>query len=174
MRTRGWGVPDAEQPWNEIVPGLWMGGHHYADASGERVPAIVTDQFDVVISLHRAEGHGPPGHVEHHRADLPDGPLTTGQLEAVCRLADTAVDALRHGRRVLVRCAYGYNRSGLVVAQGLIAMGYSSEDAVSVIRDRRSNWALCNHVFVDYLTTGLDVARLLTGLDSLPHDGDSA
>lgn len=172
MRTRGRGAPDAEQPWNEIVPGLWMGGHHYADASGERVPAIVTDQFDVVVSLHRRDGHGPPGHVEHHYADLPDGPLTADQLEAVCRLAETAVDAVRHGRRVLVRCHSGYNRSGLVVAQGLVGMGYSAEDAVFVVRYRRSKWALNNHLFVDYLTTGLEVARLLTGLDSLSQDGD--
>ncbi|MGP4023088.1 hypothetical protein [Actinomadura sp. 3N407] len=40
------------------------------------------------------------------------------------------------------------------------------------VRYRRSKWALNNHLFVDYLTTGLEVARLLTGLDSLPQDGD--
>jgi hypothetical protein len=35
-----------------------------------------------------------------------------------------------------------------------------------LIRDRRSKWALNNALFVNYLTTGLDVARLLTGLDA--------
>lgn len=34
MRTKGRRTPDAESPWNEIVPGLWMGGHHYRDATG--------------------------------------------------------------------------------------------------------------------------------------------
>ncbi|XRQ09261.1 protein-tyrosine phosphatase family protein [Actinomadura welshii] len=179
MRTRGGGAPDAAQPWHEIVPGLWMGGHYYEDADGRPAPAIVSDEFDAVISLHREDGHGPAAHVEHHYADLPDGPLTAGQLETVCLLAETAVDAVRDGRRVLVRCHSGYNRSGLVVAQSLIGMGYSAEDAVFLVRYRRSRWALNNHMFVDYLTTGLDVARLLnaldlTGLDTLPQDGDPA
>ncbi|WP_067450816.1 protein-tyrosine phosphatase family protein [Actinomadura macra] len=170
MRTRGRGAPDADAPWNEIVPGLWMGGHYYRDAGGERAPAIVTDEFDVVISLYRREGHGPAGHVEHHCADMPDALLSSDQLETVCQLAETAVGALRRGLRVLVRCQSGYNRSGLVVAQGLMGMGYSADDAVYIIRYRRSKWALNNQVFVDYLTTGLDVARLLAGLDALSQD----
>ena len=172
MRTPGPGASHAAQPWNEIIPGLWMGGYHYLDASGERRPAVVTDEFDVVISLHRRDGHGPPGDVEHHRADLPDGPLTPGQMETVSRLSATAVEALRRGRRVLVRCGTGDNLSGLVVAQSLTMMGYPADEAISVVRGRRSGRALNNRLFVDYLTTGLDVARLLTGLDSLPQDGD--
>ncbi|WP_203596204.1 dual specificity protein phosphatase family protein [Actinomadura bangladeshensis] len=173
MRTKGkgGGAPDAEHPWNEIVPGLWMGGHHYTAPSGERAPAIVTDEFDVVISMYRRDGHGPPDHVEHHYEAMPDRPLTADQLEAVARLADTAVAAVRQGRRVLVRCHSGYNRSGLVIAQSLMEMGYSADDAVYLIRYRRSKWALNNQVFVDYLTTGLDVARLLSGLDSFSEDG---
>ncbi|MFC4054797.1 hypothetical protein ACFOY4_34355 [Actinomadura syzygii] len=173
MRTAGRGAPDAAQPWNEIVPGLWMGGHHYADSSGGRVPAVVTDEFDLVISLYLREGHGPSGDVEHHFTDLPDGPLTADQIEAVCALAATVVDALRDGRRVLVRCHSGYNRSGLVVAQSLVSMGYPADDAVFLVRYRRSKWALNNGLFVDYLTTGLDVARLLTGLDELPQGDDA-
>ncbi|NEA22267.1 protein phosphatase [Actinomadura bangladeshensis] len=148
-----------------------MGGHHYTAPSGERAPAIVTDEFDVVISMYRRDGHGPPDHVEHHYEAMPDRPLTADQLEAVARLADTAVAAVRQGRRVLVRCHSGYNRSGLVIAQSLMEMGYSADDAVYLIRYRRSKWALNNQVFVDYLTTGLDVARLLSGLDSFSEDG---
>ncbi|QXJ26635.1 dual specificity protein phosphatase family protein [Actinomadura graeca] len=147
-----------------------MGGHHYRDAAGERVPAVVTDEFELVISLSRWAGHGPGGHVEHHCVEMPDAPLSSAQIETVCLLADTAVGALRRGLRVLVRCRSGYNRSGLVVAQGLMGMGYSADDAVQIIRQRRSPWALNNQVFVDYLTTGLDVARLLAGLDALSQD----
>ncbi|MFC6932726.1 hypothetical protein ACFQHO_21885 [Actinomadura yumaensis] len=104
--------------------------------------------------------------VEHHYADLPDRPLLPDQLGEVCRLADLAVVAVRAGRRVLVRCHFGYNRSGLVVAHGLVTMGHPVEDAIALVRSRRSEWALHNRVFVDYLTTGLDVARLLSGLDA--------
>jgi protein-tyrosine phosphatase len=67
---------------------------------------------------------------------------------------------------VLVRCHSGYNRSGLVIGQALITMGYTAADAIALIRDRRSKQALNNALFVDYLTAGLDVARLLTGLEA--------
>lgn len=171
MRTKGGETPDAEHPWNEIVPGLWMGGHHYTGPSGERTPAIVSDEFDVVISMYRKDGHGPSDHVEHYYEHLPDRPMTAGQLGIVSRLADVAVTAVRQKRQVLVRCHFGYNRSGLVVAQSLVRMGYTPDDAVSLVRYRRSEWALNNKVFVDYLTAGLDAARLLTGLDTLSEDG---
>ncbi|GAA4078783.1 hypothetical protein [Actinomadura miaoliensis] len=170
MRTEGRRAPDADAPWNEIVPGLWMGGHQYRDAGGQLAPAVVDAQFDVVISLYRREGHGPAAWIDHHHVDLPDGPLSADQLEAVCLLADLAAAAVRSGRRVLVRCHSGYNRSGLVVAHALVTLGFTTEDAIFLLRRQRSPWALNNRLFVDYLTTGLDVARLLAGLepDGLP------
>ncbi|GLW66115.1 protein phosphatase [Actinomadura rubrobrunea] len=166
MRTeRRDGAPEADAPWNEIVPGLWMGGHRYRVGGGGLAPAVVGDQFDIVISLHREDGYGPAPWVEHHLFELPDGPLRPEQLEAVCLLADRAAWAVRSGRRVLVRCRAGYNRSGLVVAQTLVTLGFTADDAVFLIRRHRSPWALNNRLFVEYLTTGLDVARLLTGLE---------
>ncbi|MFD0852847.1 hypothetical protein ACFQ07_11455, partial [Actinomadura adrarensis] len=95
-----------------------------------------------------------------------DAPLTPDHLAAVCALARTASEAVLAGRRVLIRCHSGYNRSGLVTAQALVELGHSVDDAIFLIRYRRSKWALNNRLFVDYLETGLDVARLLTGLDS--------
>lgn len=166
MRTTGRPAPDAHSPWDEIVPLLWMGGHYYRDPTGARTPAIVADEFDLLISLYTREGHGPCDTVRHHRIDVPDGPLTADQIEALCRAADLTTEALNDGRRVLVRCHSGYNRSGLVVAQTLINQGYSTDDAIFLIRYRRSKWALNNPLFIDYLTTGLDVARLLTDLNA--------
>ncbi|MEU7556615.1 hypothetical protein AB0B01_30580 [Streptomyces sp. NPDC044571] len=40
--------------------------------------------------------------------------------------------------------------------------------AIDLVGRRRSPWALNNLPFVDYLMTGLEVAALLAGLDSLP------
>ncbi|HEY1624858.1 MAG TPA: hypothetical protein VGG16_13770 [Streptosporangiaceae bacterium] len=45
-------------------------------------------------------------------------------------------------------------------------MGCTAADAVALIRDRRSPWALNNALFVGYLTTGLDTACLLSGLEA--------
>ena len=122
-------------------------------------------EFDVVISLYRKDGHGPADAVEHHCREIPDGPLTAAQLADAGELARTAAAAVRAGRRVLVRCHSGYNRSGLVAAQALVHLGYQVDDAIFLIRYRRSKWALNNHLFVEYLMTGLDVAGLLAGLD---------
>jgi hypothetical protein len=166
MRIKGRGAPDPRSPWDEIVPSLWMGGHFYRDSMGARTPVVVGSEFDLVISLYSRDGHGPNVGVEHHCVEVPDAPLTADQIESLYRLAEVATEAVDSGRRVLVRCHSGYNRSGLVVAQALIGLGYGTEDAIFLIRYRRSRWALNNSLFVDYLNTGLDVARLLAGLDA--------
>ncbi|GII30547.1 protein-tyrosine phosphatase family protein [Planotetraspora mira] len=165
MRIEGRGAPYADSPWSEIVPGLFMGGHHYRESSGELLPVVVRDEFDVVISLYRRDGHGPAEAVIHRCCEMPDGPLTSQQLAEVLELGEFAAAAVEAERKVLVRCHAGYNRSGLVIVQALLTLGYSVDDAIFLVRYRRSKWALNNHLFVDYLTTGLSVAGLLVGLD---------
>jgi protein-tyrosine phosphatase len=168
MRTRqkDRDIEGPRSPWDEVVPGLWMGGHVWTDPAGELRAAVVDDEFDLVVSLYTRSGHGPAPHVDHLVAEMPDGPLSPEQLRAVQRLALAVREALRSDRTVLVRCHSGYNRSGLVVAQTLLLAGLTPSAAVDLVRRRRSPWALNNATFVDYLTAGLDVAVLLTGLES--------
>ncbi|MCU7826553.1 protein phosphatase [Kitasatospora sp. DSM 101779] len=168
MRTRqkDRDVPGSQAPWDEIVPGLWMGGHYWTDTAGELQLAVVGNEFDLVASLYAAPGHGPAAGVEHLVAEIPDAPLTAGQLGDVQRLARAAAQAVRERRTVLVRCHSGYNRSGLVVVQALVELGEEPAAAVALVRRQRSPWALHNRVFEDYLAIGLDVATLLTGLDT--------
>ncbi len=149
-------TPDADAPWHEIVPQLWMGGHHYGNTEGVRVPVIVGTEFDVVISLYQADGHGPGPDVEHHHLGIPDAALRADQRAAARELARIAAAAVRADRSVMVRCQYGYNRSGLVVAQTLLDLGHSVDDAIALIRRRRSRYALNNEFFVEYLTSGLE------------------
>lgn len=166
MRTRGKqpDVPAPDSPWNEIVPGLWMGGHEFRGHSGRPEPVVVYRQFELVQSLLRLPGHGPDPGVAHHVWPIPDGPLDGTQLAGVIRLAEAACEALEGGRTVLVRCYHGYNRSGLVVAHALMRQGHSAEEAIRLIRARRSSWALHNTLFVDYLRAGLSTVRLLEEL----------
>ncbi|MFV0133654.1 protein phosphatase [Streptomyces sp. HMX87] len=166
MRTRGRqsDVPAPDSPWSEIVPRLWMGGHEVRRPSGQVERVVVRDEFDLVQSLLRLPGHGPVPDVEHHVWPIPDGPLDGTQLAGVFRLAEATCQALDEGRRVLVRCYHGYNRSGLVVAHALIRRGGTAEDAVRLIRARRSPWALHNDLFVEYLRAGLPTVRLLEEL----------
>ncbi|WP_193365911.1 hypothetical protein [Kitasatospora setae] len=42
--------------------------------------------------------------------------------------------------------------------------GLECAEAVRSVRERRSPWALNNGLFVDYLSVGLDSARLLASL----------
>ncbi|MFD7686113.1 protein phosphatase [Streptomyces sp. NPDC059781] len=166
MRTRRRqpDVPAPDSPWNEIVPGLWMGGHEFRVLSGRLEFAVVNRQFDLVQTLLRLPGHGPDPGVEHQVWPIPDGPLDGTQLAGVIRLAEAACEALDGGRTVLVRCYHGYNRSGLVVAHALVRQGRTAEAAIRLIRSRRSPWALHNDLFVDYLRAGLPTARLLEEL----------
>jgi protein-tyrosine phosphatase len=131
-----------------------MGGH--VTGWGERVrPVVVRAEFDLVLSLFHLEGHGPAPGVEHHVAEMPDGPLTQPQLDEAARFAVLAAEAVRAGRSTLVRCHVGYNRSGLVVAQALVELGMDVSEAITLVRAKRSPRALHNEVFVRYLERGM-------------------
>ncbi|WP_329386343.1 protein-tyrosine phosphatase family protein [Streptomyces sp. NBC_01351] len=160
-------MPDPQAPWNEVTAGLWMGGHHWTDDLGYRHAVVASGEFDLVISLYTRPGHGPDAGIDHLVAEIPDGPLTAEQIHTAQELARTAAQGVRDGRTVLVRCHSGYNRSGLVVAQALIEMGWETTTAIETIRQRRSPSALNNRLFEEYLTTGLAVSRLLADLDTL-------
>jgi hypothetical protein len=157
--------PPPEDRWNEIRPGLWLGGHVRVSADGEE-RVVVGHEFDLVLSLYQRDGHGPAPGVEHHFAEMPDGPLNEAQIGEVERFACLAAEAVRAGRTTLVRCHAGQNRSGLVVAQALVELGMDLPEAIALIRQRRSPGALSNRLFVQYLESGLPTARLLTGLGS--------
>lgn len=75
-------------------------------------------------------------------------------------LAQLILAFMSQGRRVLVHCSAGINRSGLVVGRVLIEMGQRPVDAVATVRICRSGvtlsdgskiFALCNTVFENWL-----------------------
>jgi hypothetical protein len=142
-----------------------VGGHVWTDEAGRSRPVVVEGEFGLVISLLSRPGHGPAAGVEHRVHAIPDSPLTSGEIAGVRELAAVAAKAVRDGRSVLVRCHYGYNRSGLLAAQALMDLGLGAGEAIDRLRERRSSWALHQPVFEQYLLTGLDVAVLLTDLE---------
>lgn len=147
------GIPYADHGWNEITPGLFMGGHDRIGGLGEYpvVAVNVTDEFDLVISLYRRFGSGPNPQVEHHYLNIPDGVLLAADAARCAELADTAAAAVKDGRRVLIRCQAGYNRSGLVTALTLMRLGHTADDAIALIREKRSPHALFNEHFLTHL-----------------------
>lgn len=151
-------VPFDDERWNEIIPGLFMGGHAYDPIQKfSSVPraVVVTDEFDAVVSLFRgAAVCGPSAGVPHIVYEINDDKehgLDSGDLFMVELVADLVADAVKAGKKVLVRCEAGYNRSGLVVAFALMKMGYRPDGAINLIREKRSRHALCNEHFVKYI-----------------------
>lgn len=137
----GWiTIPTA--PWSKIVPNLYQGGSHYYDA---RRLAF----FDSVLTLTSSAppASWPTEERHFHCKDGRDLPDPHGLNLAV----DWVHGQWQDGRRVLVRCQAGLNRSGLVVALVLYKAGYSAGDAISLIRERRSPYALCNPRFAEHL-----------------------
>lgn len=155
-------VPWADEPWNEIVPNLWQGGHYFTGRGDLGEKAVIHSGFDLVVSLYQPVigWFGPPQGVEHTVFRIPDGHLTPNEQAEVQELGLAVAVAVEAGRKVLVRCQAGYNRSGLVAAWALVALGHSPEEAVALIRVRRSRWALFNQAFLAYLGAKPDYAAV--------------
>lgn len=142
-------MPLCEDPWNEVVPGLWQGGHDVR--SQDASACVVGDEFDLVVSLASREGYGPAPGVEHVVLRLADAALGPEQVARVTEVAGRVAAAVTAGRQVLVRCSGGLNRSGLVVACALTELGHDTEAAIGLVRAARGPWALTNPAFVAHL-----------------------
>ena len=70
---------------------------------------------------------------------------------AIDALAARVVAALGDGKRVVVNCSAGLNRSGLLVARSLIVLGNTPERAIELVRRARGPHALSNVGFTRYL-----------------------
>jgi len=142
-------MPLCDDPWNEVAPGLFMGGHDVRSQSAQA--CVVGDEFDLVVSLTSREGYGPAPAVEHVVARLADAVLDATAEDRVRELGAAVAAAVTDGKRVLVRCSGGLNRSGVVVAEALVELGMTPDEAVLAVRRARGPWALTNPAFVGHL-----------------------
>jgi len=102
----------------------------------------------------RVYGHRPFGaRARIVRCPLTDGgqPLAQHRIPWVFGAAKEVSGALIAGDKVLVTCAMGWNRSGLVSALSLMQLGVSVDDAIAAIRHGRGENALGNPHFVALL-----------------------
>lgn len=139
--------------FSEILPNLWQGGTAEDDlVSQERELPREEDQgdFDSVATL--TSYANPMGwHIKELRFGFPDAELSAAHTEHIEHIADWAYGEWKAGRKVLIRCQAGLNRSGLIMALVLIRDGKSSIEAIELIREKRSQVALNNINFLDYL-----------------------
>ena len=138
---------------SEILPGLWQGGTHDFDTLEFPKQYPIWNQeklFDSVATLY-AVAHPVGWGISERRFGFPDSALDEDNLPEIHAMADWVYDEWKSGKKVLVRCQAGWNRSGIITALTLIKDGYKPKDAIDLIRARRSPHALCNEDFVRYL-----------------------
>jgi hypothetical protein len=146
--------------WTEILPGLWQGGTHETDTIHDRGVSRyqpTKDDFDTVITM-AALSNGVGWAVKELRFAIYDGDMTDFEPESDLKfLVDQAHADWKSGKRVLIRCQAGLNRSGLVLALTLIKEGFSPEEAIELMREKRGPNAMCNPIFERWLLTEANV-----------------
>lgn len=153
----GWDFP----LWSEILPGLWLGGTDDDDTIETGVdtykPRMITkDDFDTVVTLY-SWAQPVDWLVEEVRYGFYDSEIGHIDFSAVERAADFAYQAWKSGKRVLIRCQAGINRSSLVMAHVLMKDRYTAREAIDLMREKRSKAVLLNKHFVDYLVMSDEV-----------------
>jgi len=151
-------ISDAQTPeflYNEILPGLFMGGT--ADDGTVNYPAPLAElddesPFDAVVTLY-SWAHPMGWGVEELRYGFADAQVEYFDVDRLLATARWAHGQWVSGARVLVRCQAGLNRSGLVTALTLMMAGYEPVEAITLIRQQRAEVALFNNDFVDWLIT---------------------
>jgi protein-tyrosine phosphatase len=134
----------------EVVPGLFIATR--LDSSG----GYTTLGVDAIVNLEDWEMTWVP--------PVPSGglfvsfPIDDGDEvdPKVREVAAFVASVVKSGRRVLVHCTEGLNRSGVVAARALMEMGLSASDAIDLVRRGRGPSvdgfpALGNQAFVQWL-----------------------
>jgi hypothetical protein len=129
----------------QVSPRLWIGP----------APPVDRDLLDldiIVLAAQEVQPDMPCYHGRVIRCPLPDRELNVQELKQAALCGVTIAQAIANGRRVLVTCRAGLNRSALLVG---IALGQlttmTADQVIALIRARRSAEALSNPSFVALL-----------------------
>jgi hypothetical protein len=139
--------------YSEILPNLFISGTLDEDVvqRGKTSRALSEPSpFDSVVCLY---GHANPigYYVREQRFGIADSELEEESKPEILKLADWLHSEWKLGKRVAGKCQAGWNRSGLVVALVLLKEGFTSTEAVELIRAKRSPYALSNSHFVEFI-----------------------
>jgi protein-tyrosine phosphatase len=129
--------------FHEVAPGLYQGDFPDGDVDWDHFDDVISMTTDVLPRVRlRADGLWL-------RVPILDDEMT--DPAGVRNAALTAAERVGAGRRVLVHCWAGLNRSGVVTARALMAMGTSVTEAIAAVRESRGPYALSNRAFVEWL-----------------------
>jgi protein-tyrosine phosphatase len=91
--------------------------------------------------------------VEEMRFGFYDSDVDHINREALASAVGFARRKWQAGKKVLIRCQAGLNRSGLTAALVLMQSGYTADEAITLLRDKRTKYVLCNGEFEAFLRT---------------------
>ena len=129
--------------FDAVIPGLYQGDF----------PAGTVDwsRFDDVVSLTIEDVPGVRLQVGGLRMHVPIWDDEMVDPTGVRTAARTVAERVTAGKRVLVHCSAGLNRSGVVSARALMFMGVPVAEAIAKVRSARGPYALSNPDFVAWL-----------------------
>lgn len=141
-------VYDASHVWRQSNPNrsLWVGAKPPVDRSYPNIDMIVLC----------AREYQPPA-LPHFKGPLvrvaiPDEALDTDELRRALAGGAAVAEALSKGKRVLVTCAAGINRSALVASLALVRhTKMTADECVALMRAKRHPDCLFNTHFVEIL-----------------------
>jgi protein-tyrosine phosphatase len=114
-------------------------------AQGSAPPLDARPPFDVIVLSAMEYQPNLPGYEVMH-VPLDDGPPPSMETRQRIRAAARQIaEHVRAGRRVLVTCWQGRNRSGVLAGLALVELGLPRQRAVRRIRDYRNG--LTNRYF---------------------------
>jgi hypothetical protein len=131
------------EPYSEVIPGLFQ-------ASAALPPAEMLSMFDVLIDVggrDRWEGDPDPRYTFLALDDVP----FISDAEMVHTVGERIATLVRLGNHVAVNCLSGVNRSGLLIARALVALGYEPDAAIEAVHKARGPVVLNNQAFVRFL-----------------------
>ena len=146
-------IEEPQTLFNEILPNLFMGGtldSKTIDCAQPLQEFQSEREFDCIVTLYAWAAPANWG-VEERRLGFPDAQIIEEYLEPIHEMAAWAHSRWKSGKKVLIRCQAGLNRSGLLTALVLLQEGHSPTQAIELIREKRSEWALCNSDYVAYI-----------------------
>jgi len=143
-----------QELWSEIIPSIYIGGTDDLDTVnyGKVLPKFEdAKQFDSVVSLYAYSNPVGWG-IKELRYGFGDGAINQAEVQTIREISDWIAAEYVNGKKVGVRCQAGINRSSLCVALFMIRhLNYKADDAIQLIREKRSPDALFNQDFVDFL-----------------------
>ena len=142
---------------SEILPGLWVGGTDDLDtieySKDLHAPKEITKKdFDAVVTLY-SWANPVDWLVEELRFGFYDSDVAHIDREALASAVGFARRKWQAGKKVLIRCQAGLNRSGLTAALVLMQSGYTADEAINLLRTKRSKYVLINKEFEEFLRT---------------------